>query len=418
MSAEPTAAAPEKMPAAPGGSSLLAFASDEETLKTIAGVSPGLKRGTDLFEGGIALAIETVQEGARPSLLIVDVSDSDAPIAPMSALLAAVDPACTVVAIGARNDINLYRDLVNIGVTDYLVKPVDAQDLRRSLLTAETSESRGELQANGQLMLVSGVRGGVGGSTVALGVAQHLAQGGRKQVALVDLDVYFGSLALSLDLEPGRGLRNALEHPDRIDSLFVASALVNVTDSLFVLGSEEPLSDLIYIQPEAILSLIAELRRIFDLVVVDLPRHLLPYSENLIEASDSACLVSDLTLAGLRDVMRARDLLVKMQPGRKPLIVVNRVGLARHAELDMEEYVKTLGGPVDAAFSEDPKAAKELLQAKLFEPRLAKAKASLTLDAVARKLAGMETDTKADVKGWFPRKVAEAARIPRLSRAG
>ena len=86
-----------------------------------------------------------------------------------------------------------------------------------------------------------GVRGGVGASSLSTATAWLLAQDHRKQVALVDLDLHFGTIALSLDLEPGNGLRSALENADRIDSLFVASALINVTENLFVLGGEEPL---------------------------------------------------------------------------------------------------------------------------------------------------------------------------------
>lgn len=404
--------------ATPVGQTLLAFVSDEVTLKTIASVSPGLKRGVDLFDGGISTAIETVQGGVNPTLLIVDVSDSDAPIPPMSALLSAVDPNCTVVAIGAKNDISLYRGLVSIGVTDYLVKPIDAQDLRRSLLAAETTETRASSQPNGRLITFTGARGGAGSSAVALGVAQQLSMGSKRQVALVDLDVYFGTLALSLDLEPGRGLRNALEHPDRIDSLFVASALVNVTDTLFVLGGEEPLDDLIYIQPEAIVALIEELRRIFDYVIVDIPRHLVPYSQTIYESADSTALVTDLSLAGLRDTMRLREIVSKAQPGRSPTIIGNRIGNAKHFELDYDEFCKTLGNPLDAAFLEDANAAKNLLQGKNFDPKTAKNKAPLTVPALSGVLGGLDTGEAGQAKGWLPRKVIEAAKIPRLSRAG
>ncbi len=414
--AQPSAG-PEKAVSS-GGQTLLAFVSDEVTLKTVSSVSPGLKRGVELFEGGISTAIETVQGGVNPTLLIVDISDTDAPIPPMSALLSAVDPACTVVAIGAKNDISLYRGLVSIGVTDYLVKPVDAQDLRRSLVAAETTESRSNAQPNGRLITLTGTRGGAGSSAIALGVAQTLSTGSKRQVALVDLDVYFGTLALSLDLEPGRGLRNALEHPDRIDSLFVASALVNVSDTLFVLGGEEPLDDLIYIQPEAIVALIEELRRIFDFVIVDVPRHLVPYSQAIYESADAAAVVSDLSLAGLRDTMRLRDVISKAQPGRKPMLVANRIGFAKHVELDIEEFSKTLGDPLDAAFLEDAGAAKNLLQGKNFDPKTAKSKVPLTIPALAAILGGLDTGEAGQAKGWLPRKVFEAAKIPRLSRAG
>ncbi|MEM8915286.1 MAG: hypothetical protein AAGC83_05565, partial [Pseudomonadota bacterium] len=308
--------------------------------------------------------------------------------------------------------------LTSIGVTDYLVKPVDAQDLRRSLLAAESTESRGDVQADGRLITITGVRGGAGSSSVALGVAQQLSLGGKRQVALVDLDVYFGTLALSLDLEPGRGLRNALEHPDRIDALFVASALVNLSDSLFILGGEEPLDDLIYIQPEAIVSLIEELRRIFDLVVVDIPRHLVPYSHPIYEASEAAAIVTDLSLAGLRDTMRVRELISNARPGTTPLVVGNRLGYGKHFELDMAEFCKTLGGPLTTAFAEDPKASKDVMQGKHFDPRVIKTKESQPMDGLAKMLAGIHTESAGEAKGWLSRTVSAGAKLPGLARAG
>ena len=44
--------------------------------------------------------------------------------------------------------------------------------------------------------------------------------------ALLDLDVHFGTGALGLDLEPGRGLTDAIENPSRIDGLFIERAMV------------------------------------------------------------------------------------------------------------------------------------------------------------------------------------------------
>jgi pilus assembly protein CpaE len=78
----------------------------------------------------------------------------------------------------------------------------------------------------GRLIAVVGARGGVGATTVATNLAWTLAHEHNMRVALVDLDLFFGTCGLALDLELGRGFREALENPARIDSLFIERAMV------------------------------------------------------------------------------------------------------------------------------------------------------------------------------------------------
>src|SRR3546814_20570616 len=75
---------------------------------------------------------------------------------------------------------------------------------------------------------VIGVRGGVGASTIASSVAWLMGDTVGRTTALLDLDVHFGTGALSLDLEPGRGLTDAIENPSRIDGLFIERAMVQI----------------------------------------------------------------------------------------------------------------------------------------------------------------------------------------------
>jgi pilus assembly protein CpaE len=77
---------------------------------------------------------------------------------------------------------------------------------------------------------------------------------------------------LALDLELGRGFREALENPARIDSLFIERAMVREGENLFVLSTEEALDGAFSFDPSALTSLIESLRRDFQCVIFDFPR--------------------------------------------------------------------------------------------------------------------------------------------------
>ena len=107
---------------------------------------------------------------------------------------------------------------------------------------------------------------------LATSVAWLIAHERRRRVALVDLDLQFGTVALSLDLEPSHGLREALENPNRIDGLFMDRVLVQHSERLFVLSAEESPDETLLLDYGAVELLMTELRNKFHYVVVDVPR--------------------------------------------------------------------------------------------------------------------------------------------------
>lgn len=162
-------------------------------------------------KGSIKEAVRYLSEHSSPRLLMIDISGSDLPLSDIDNLANVCEPGVTVIAIGERNDCGLFRDLLHHGVADYLVKPLSPSLLQRAIANvadqSETAKSNNKL---GKLVAVMGARGGVGATTVATSISWIVAQQRRRRVALVDLDLQFGTVALSLDIEPSHGLREAL----------------------------------------------------------------------------------------------------------------------------------------------------------------------------------------------------------------
>jgi len=117
-----------------GRAPLLAFVSDAATEKVLRDCLTQLSLAHGMIvRGGIAKAIESLGAERSPNILIVDISGVDLPISQVDTLAEVCEPGVTVIAIGNRNEIGLYRDLLQAGVTDYIVKPLTPQLIARAL---------------------------------------------------------------------------------------------------------------------------------------------------------------------------------------------------------------------------------------------------------------------------------------------
>src|SRR5437660_8075318 len=94
--------------------------------------SPMIRRG------GLAGAIRYLGAERSPESIIVDISGAEMPASQIHDLAELCEPGVMVIAIGDKNDIALYRDLVRAGVSEYIVKPVTAQLLTKALSGAST----------------------------------------------------------------------------------------------------------------------------------------------------------------------------------------------------------------------------------------------------------------------------------------
>lgn len=309
-------------------------------------------------DGDIASAIQYMTEIAAPSIVIVEFADSERATLDVSALSQCCGPETAIIGIGTINDVELYRDLIQSGLTDYLVKPVDEDALDRVLDHAFRSVSGDPDEAKkGKLITVIGARGGVGASTVVLNCAWLMAHEQNLHTAILDLDLYFGTSALALDLLPGRGLRESLENPGRIDSLFVASAMVSASDRLFILAGEEPLEEEFVFDPGALNQLVDELRQNFTRIVVDLPRNMTLSHRQVLAISSEIVIVADLSLASVRDTTRLRTLVHDLAPQARIMVVANQVAGKKRDVITRSDFEGGIEGKIDHIIPYDLKAA-------------------------------------------------------------
>ena len=341
-------------------------------------------------KGGLRNAIQSLSIAASPAILMVDLSESGDPLNDINGLAEVCEPGTVVIAVGQVNDVRLYRDLLASGIHDYLLKPLSASQLRDSLTQAQAVFSSprnadGDGEREHVATAVVGTRGGVGASTLATSLAWLFASEHHRSTALLDLDVHFGTGALSLDLEPGRGLTDAIENPSRIDGLFIERAMIRANDNLAIMSAEAPIHSPLMTDGTAFLQLEEEFRQAFDTTVIDLPRNMLINFAHLLSEVNVVTLVTELTLASARDTIRILSWLKSNAPAAHPLIVCNKMQ-AGAAEISKADFEASIERKINYQIPFDQKAAANA--AKLGQTFIEANKGSRTV-APIREIASM-----------------------------
>ena len=218
-------------------------------------------------------------------------------------------------------------------------KAIDAEAAKRHVSTA-----------------VVGTRGGAGASTVATSLAWIFSDEHKLPTALLDLDVHFGTGALTLDLEPGRGLTDAIDNPSRIDGLFIERAMIRANDNLAVLSAEAPISAPLMTDGAAFVQLEEEFRQAFEITVIDLPRNMLINFPQLLADENIVTLVCEFTLASARDAIRILSWLKSYAPHAQTIIIANK-SQSTSAEISRGDFEASIERKVDFVLPLDAKAA-------------------------------------------------------------
>jgi pilus assembly protein CpaE len=300
---------------------------------------------TAFISGNVRTATETLAQRPSPRLLIVEISEIDDPVTRLSELAKVCEPNTSLVVVGGKNDIKLYRQLKSVGVAEYYFKPLVRNLISQTCNNILTGSKEKSIAHMGRLVFILGVRGGVGATTIAVSTAWNVAEVHKRWAALLDLDVYGGDAALELDSMPSHALAEALARPERVDELFLDRSTIHVTPRLDLLASLEPLGENLEIREDAVLSLLDILLHRYRFVIVDLPAAVASKIPKVLQLPSLCMLVSSGSLVAARDVARWREQIGPNTPNRTTAHVLNQ---SRAPDsLPHSEFVRVTGAEPD-----------------------------------------------------------------------
>lgn len=413
-------AAPAQTSGSLGHTRLLAYLTDSESIKaTRAYLKQQGITDASVENGNAGDAAEYLKNHASPEVLLVEVPSAKEAPPLLDALADVVNPVTKVIVTGKVDTLSFYQWLMGLGIHEYLLEPFTDAQLKAALdkgVSKPVAKAE-EKPTQKRLIAVIGARGGVGATTVATTIAAILAKEMKLPTGLIDLDPHFGSVALSLDLEPGRGLRDALEKPDRIDGLFLERVTIKPFPNLAILSAEEQLAETIGAQPNSGEVLFHALKEKFPLLVVDLPRQVSPLTRHVLQIADHVLIVVEPTLLCLRDALRIKDLLVDTLKRPTPMLISNQEGLNVKNELPKKDFTKHFGAEAAAHVPFLPEAASSMTKG---ETLLANAKLAASLGSLrdlAHKISGEQAPVDT-AKGAEKKKPEAKSKLGFLAKKG
>ncbi|OKO67922.1 AAA family ATPase [Bradyrhizobium sp. AS23.2] len=290
--------------------------------------------------GGMAAAIEAYRSAPTPNVIVLESDGRNDLLGGLDQLATVCDAGTRVVVIGRINDVMLYRELVRRGVSDYVLAPVGAIDVVRSICNLFSAP---EAKAVGRIIAVVGAKGGVGASTISHNVAWAIARDLAMDAVVADLDLAFGTAGLDYNQDPPQGIADAVFSPDRVDTAFIDRLLSKCTDHLSLLAAPATLDRVYDFGTDAFDSVFDTLRSTMPCIVLDIPHQWSGWTKRALIGADDILIVAAPDLANLRNTKNLVDLLKASRPNdRPPLYCLNQVGVPKRPEIAAAEFAKAI----------------------------------------------------------------------------
>ena len=269
------------------------------------------------------------------------------------------------------------HQLLRKGADEFVPYPLPEQELQSAIERLKSAtHSRASAAGTGPslksgdskegaLLVVHGLAGGCGATTLAVNLAWELAtidKNNSPSVCLLDLDLQYGSVSTYLDLPRREAVFEMLSDSDNLDHEVFSQALVSYEDRLQVLTAPSDIVPLDLLAPEDIQRVIDMARAHFDYVVIDMPSTLVHWSETVLQAAHVYFALIELDMRSAQNALRMKRALQSEDlPFSKLRFAMNRA--PKFTDLSGKSRVKrmaeSLGISIDLQL---PDGGKQVMQ--------------------------------------------------------
>lgn len=372
-----------------------AFCENESTAEAISNASEDrrlAKSHVTVQMGGARAANSFYRSAPTPNLIIIEsLGDRDAMLSDLDRLADSCDAGTKVLVIGTVNDVVLYRSLMQRGVSEYMVAPLQPFQIIDSISNLYEDP---DAEPIGEVIAFIGAKGGSGSSTICHNTAWAMSKITDTDVVITDFDLPFGTAGLDFDQDPVQGIADALTAPERLDEVLLDRLLTKCSDNLSLFAAPSTLDHVYDLSEQQCSTVIDVVRSNLPYAFIDIPHLWTGWSRQMLVQADDIVITATPDLASLRNTKNLIDLISKERSNdAPPHIVLNQVNVPKRPEISVADFNKSLEMEIGAVIEFNPQlfgtAANNGQMVQEYEPR---SKASEQFNELASKIANLSTE--------------------------
>jgi pilus assembly protein CpaE len=291
--------------------------------------------------GGIDGAVETYKSNPTPNLIIVEttLSPGEIPLA-LERLAEVCDASTRLIVLGHVNDVQLYRELIRSGVSEYVVLPTSAQSIVTAITDLFASAGAAPI---GRTVGFVAAKGGAGSSTIAHNVAWAIAQTLRQDSLILDMDLAFGTAGLNFNQDPPHGLADAVLANQKMDQVMLDRLMSKAANHINLLTAPVTLDRTYDFEEREFEQILEMSQTTMPVVVLDIPHAWNAWIRHTLATIDEVVIVAEPDLANLRNAKTLADTIKALRPTETaPNLVINKLGLPRRPEISANEFAGSI----------------------------------------------------------------------------
>ncbi|GAB3858691.1 hypothetical protein GCM10028801_19130 [Nocardioides maradonensis] len=259
-------------------------------------------------------------------------------------------PTISVVLVRDHLDTEVLTSAMQAGIRD-VVTSTDEKGLTKAVERAHqlyaALRGPGGARQMGRIVTVFSPKGGVGKTTSSVNLALALSDKGARKVCLVDLDLAFGDVAITMQIFPTHSIEQAVGSEDSVDLAMLEGLLTRHESSLSILAAPAHPDVRERVTPLLISRILRALRDGFDYIVVDTSPSFDDATLTALDETDECVIIATLDVPTLKNVKVALETMdmLNIARGHRHLLL-NRADDA--VGISIEKVEAILGMPVAA----------------------------------------------------------------------
>ena len=257
----------------------------------------------------ISLAIQT-----HPDVILVAVEEPVGRPLETAESLANVLPNTPIIIYSSINDPEAIRRAMLMGARDYILQPVQPDQLQEAMDAVLVQEERRQMRRSGQLLnelgrgtvvTVMGGKGGVGKTVISVNLALALWRETGMSVAIFDADRENGDVTTLLDMTADRTIGDLLPLADQLDRHSIQEFMTEYDGSVDVLAAADGEDIWSECSNEKLKHIIDLLAQTYDFVIIDIGASLGQLTRTSVESSTLTLLVTSGEITSVRNTATA-----------------------------------------------------------------------------------------------------------------